>query len=141
ILRFTNVDLAPHSTLDTRVEDEDPCCILCLEYLPEWNTCVLGGSDMSLRFYDCRDLARSNLSTGQGDKARFRLRRKIVVPAAQRSICWSPSSQTLFTAGHDGCIYAWDVAAALAPGGVADALALRIKERGYSEHKSMGQQK
>ncbi|KAF4688740.1 hypothetical protein FOZ60_002482 [Perkinsus olseni] len=142
ILRFANVDLAPHSTLDTRAEDEDPCCILCLEYLPEWNTCVLGGSDMSLRFYDCRDLARSNLSTGQGDRARFRLRRKIVVPAAQPgwSICWSPSSQTLFTAGHDGCIYAWDVAAALAPGGVADALALRIKERGYSEHKSMGQQ-
>ncbi|KAF4726262.1 hypothetical protein FOZ63_033832 [Perkinsus olseni] len=141
ILRFANVDLAPHSTLDTQAEEEDPCCILCLEYLPEWNTCVLGGSDMSLRFYDCRDLARSNLSTGQGDRARFRLRRKIVVPAAQRSICWSPSSQTLFTAGHDGCIYAWDVAAALASGGVADAIALRIKERGNSEQKFMGQQK
>ncbi|KAF4656370.1 hypothetical protein FOZ61_007020 [Perkinsus olseni] len=141
ILRFVTVDVAPHSTLDTQAEEEDPCCILCFEYLPEWSTSVIGGSDMTLRFYDCRDLARSNTSTGQGDRARFRLRRKILVPAAQRSICWSRSSQTLFTAGHDGCIYAWDVAAALAPGGVADALALRIKERGNTEHKSVGQQK
>ncbi|KAF4677099.1 hypothetical protein FOL47_003550 [Perkinsus chesapeaki] len=113
-LEIATVDLAPRASLDTETDGEEPCTILYFMYLPDWSNIVISGSDMSLRFYDCRDLTRSSLG-GLLNRPKFRLSRKVKVPSAQRCMCWSMSSQTLFTADNDGCIYAWDVEAILGP--------------------------
>eukprot|EP00929_Paragymnodinium_shiwhaense_P070370 TRINITY_DN35643_c0_g1_i3.p1 TRINITY_DN35643_c0_g1~~TRINITY_DN35643_c0_g1_i3.p1 ORF type:complete len:1014 (-),score=163.95 TRINITY_DN35643_c0_g1_i3:88-3000(-) len=68
---------------------------LCAEYIDKYMWLVVSCSDLTLSFYD----ADNNM----------RLVRRIQTKTAQNVMCWSEVGSCLFSADHEGRIYAWDL--------------------------------
>ncbi|KAJ0399503.1 hypothetical protein ATCC90586_007532 [Pythium insidiosum] len=67
--------------------------VQCAEHLPKHDQYVLASSDLQLRFYDDTNL---------------RLVKSCHTPTSQNCLKWYPETNTLFSAGVSGIVYAWD---------------------------------
>lgn len=97
-LKICTPDLALHDELTDFTQTP-----LCAEYIEKWAYVVVACSDLTLSFFDA------------GNK--LKLVRRISTKTAQLVLCWSEAAQTLFSADHDGRIFAWDMAQVRAGGG------------------------
>eukprot|EP00928_Gymnodinium_smaydae_P028620 TRINITY_DN21784_c0_g2_i1.p1 TRINITY_DN21784_c0_g2~~TRINITY_DN21784_c0_g2_i1.p1 ORF type:complete len:941 (-),score=156.39 TRINITY_DN21784_c0_g2_i1:90-2621(-) len=68
---------------------------LCMEYIDSYKFVVVACSDLSLTFY----------ATDNG----LKLVKRVETKTAQLVMCWSEVGQVLFSADHEGRIFAWDI--------------------------------
>lgn len=72
-------------------------------YIEKEGFLVVSCSDLTLSFYDVNNS--------------LKMVRRVVSQTAQLVLCWGMTAQTLFSADHEGSIFAWDLEAIKAGGG------------------------
>ncbi len=70
--------------------------ILAIEFIPDRNSVAVSLSDRTIAFYDFGGSAR-------------KFDRKLHVPSTQKCLTYVERRKTLFSAGVDGAIFAWDL--------------------------------
>lgn len=73
-----------------------PGLILAIEFAPDKNAICVSLSDRTILFYDA-------------STANYKIVRKLNVPSTQKCLCYIKRKHTLFSAGTDGAIFAWNM--------------------------------
>ena len=70
--------------------------ILAIEFAPDKNAICVSLSDRTIIFFDASSSA-------------YKIVRKLHVPSTQKCLCYIQRKHTLFSAGTDGAIFAWNM--------------------------------
>jgi len=70
--------------------------ILAIEFAPDKNAIAVSLSDRTIVFHDATT-------------ATFKIIRRLHVPSTQKCLCYVKRKRTLFSAGTDGAIFAWNM--------------------------------
>ena len=70
--------------------------ILALEFAPDKNAICVSLSDRTIIFFDASTTS-------------YKIVRKLHVPSTQKCLCYVKRKRTLFSAGTDGAIFAWNM--------------------------------
>ena len=73
-----------------------PGVILAIEFAPDKNAICVSLSDRTILFYDAGN-------------QNYKIIRKLHVPSTQKCLCYVKRKRTLFSAGTDGAIFAWNM--------------------------------
>ena len=108
-------------TMRNELDIQCPGVILAIEFAPDKNAICVSLSDRSILFYDA-------------SSATYKVIRKIHVPSTQKCLCYVKRKRTLFSAGTDGAIFAWNMDKIFSNDFVEDE-ALREKEKREFDYK------
>lgn len=83
-------------TMKNEIDITCPGVILAIEFAPDKNAICVSLSDRSIIFYD-------------PSTTNYKTVRKLYVPSTQKCLCYVKRKKTLFSAGTDGAIFAWNM--------------------------------